>query len=206
MSDNYDENSTPVVQDVNPTVAPAPVFAGQVPSYVKPTAPKGKAWRDIKFGQAISRSFSNYANFKGRASVREFWFWELFSVIPGFVYIIIVFIAAGGFSAKSSVGSNSFQNELDYYNAPGYGPQDYSSAVSPTFIGIIGFLTVLIVIFYLAIIIPNLAIRVRRMHDINLSGAVVIFCIVFPIIGDAVIYYFCCKNEVNENNKYNVLS
>ena len=35
----------------------------------------------MSFGSAIRSGFANYANFKGRASRREYWWWALFTVI-----------------------------------------------------------------------------------------------------------------------------
>jgi uncharacterized membrane protein YhaH (DUF805 family) len=35
----------------------------------------------MNFQNAVKSGFSNYANFKGRASRREFWWWTLFTVI-----------------------------------------------------------------------------------------------------------------------------
>ncbi len=35
----------------------------------------------VSFGEAVSRGFSNYCNFDGRASRSEFWWWYLFQTI-----------------------------------------------------------------------------------------------------------------------------
>lgn len=37
----------------------------------------------VSFGNAISRAFSNYCNFSGRASRSEFWWFTLFTAIVG---------------------------------------------------------------------------------------------------------------------------
>ena len=39
--------------------------------------------RPVSFGEAISRFYANYANFKGRASRSEYWFISLYSLIVG---------------------------------------------------------------------------------------------------------------------------
>ena len=39
----------------------------------------------VGFGEAISRGFSNYFVFKGRASRREYWWWVLFTVLVSFI-------------------------------------------------------------------------------------------------------------------------
>jgi len=37
----------------------------------------------VNFQTAIRSGFNNYANFKGRATRTEYWWWALFSVIAG---------------------------------------------------------------------------------------------------------------------------
>jgi uncharacterized membrane protein YhaH (DUF805 family) len=37
----------------------------------------------MNFQTAIRSGFQNYANFKGRASRAEYWWWVLFTVIAG---------------------------------------------------------------------------------------------------------------------------
>jgi len=37
----------------------------------------------VNFATAIRSGFQNYANFKGRASRAEYWWWTLFSVLVG---------------------------------------------------------------------------------------------------------------------------
>ena len=49
----------------------------------------------MNFQTSIRSGFQNYANFKGRASRAEYWWWTLFTVILGLV----------GSSIHSSVGS-----------------------------------------------------------------------------------------------------
>lgn len=46
--------------------------------------------RQASFGEAISSAFSNYANFSGRASRSQYWWFALFTSIVGFVWSFIV--------------------------------------------------------------------------------------------------------------------
>jgi uncharacterized membrane protein YhaH (DUF805 family) len=46
--------------------------------------------RPVTFGEAISRFYANYANFKGRASRSEYWFISLYSTV---VQIPLYFVA-----------------------------------------------------------------------------------------------------------------
>jgi len=80
-----------------------------------------------------------YANFKGRASRSEFWFFYLFLVIGYAISISTIFI-----SIKLFIGTMS--------------------------------------IFVLAMIIPSLAVTVRRLHDINKSGWFILLPLPFDIM------------------------
>lgn len=44
--------------------------------------------RQVSFGEAISRAFSNYANFNGRASRSEYWWFVLFNFILGCIPVV----------------------------------------------------------------------------------------------------------------------
>jgi uncharacterized membrane protein YhaH (DUF805 family) len=74
--------------------------------------------------------FKNYANFTGRASRSEYWYFYLTNILIGFLF---------GFSSELS--------DL---------PQDISELVTN--------------IYSLIIIIPAIAVGVRRMHDADRSG------------------------------------
>jgi uncharacterized membrane protein YhaH (DUF805 family) len=85
----------------------------------------------MKFGEAISSAFSNYANFKGRTRRSGYWYFYLF-------YVIVLFVA-------------TILDTLLFGTSPnGFGLL-YSVSV-------------------LALIIPTLAVSVRRMHDVDKSG------------------------------------
>ena len=43
----------------------------------------------MTFSQSISTCFSKYANFKGRASRSEYWWWQLFVFITAFVIELV---------------------------------------------------------------------------------------------------------------------
>ena len=80
-----------------------------------------------------------YANFSGRASRSEFWFFYLFLLIGYAISIFTMFISI------------------------------------KLFIGIIS-------IFVLTMIIPSLAVTVRRLHDINKSGWFILLPLPFDIM------------------------
>ena len=94
----------------------------------------------MNFKNAIKTCLKDkYANFKGRASRSEFWFFYLFLVIGYAITIFTIFISI------------------------------------KLFIGILS-------IFILAMIIPSIAVTVRRLHDINKSGLFILLPLPFEIM------------------------
>ena len=106
---------------------------------------------------------NHYADFKGRASRQEYWMFAL-------VYFLVVFIGiivAGGLSFLFSLNSAE-------------------DSMAPFFI-VFGVL----MLFVLAVTIPQLALQVRRLHDINRSGWWYLVALV-PYIGGFVMLIMSC--------------
>jgi len=78
------------------------------------------------FVDAVKSAFSNYANFKGRASRSEYWWFVLFYNV---IYLVLGLLA----SAASIFG-------------------------------------IVALVFLLGIIVPLIAVAIRRMHDSDKSG------------------------------------
>jgi uncharacterized membrane protein YhaH (DUF805 family) len=93
--------------------------------------------------------FRRYADFTGRSRRMEFWSFWLFIMIAYAVISAIVFATSGSLAVFSD------------YNSVGY------SAFMPLFFGGAG---LLFVIFWLATLIPGIAVTVRRLHDRDMSG------------------------------------
>ncbi|MDO8149809.1 DUF805 domain-containing protein [Isoptericola sp. b408] len=92
------------------------------------------------FGTAVTTVLSKYATFSGRARRSEFWWWALFTVLLSIVVNSVV-LATGGISVDP-------QTMLPVYG-PTYG---------------------LSIILSLAVLLPSLAVTVRRLHDTDRSG------------------------------------
>lgn len=102
----------------------------------------------MTFQESIKHCFSNYANFNGKATKSEFWWFFLFQILA-------VFIA-----------------EL----------------ISPAFSSLIS----------LFLVIPYLAVAVRRLHDVNKSGWW--YLIAFTGIGVIFLIVWWCRDSVKTNN------
>lgn len=108
------------------------------------------------------RFFKKYATFSGRASRSEYWWWTLVSVVIGIILNIII---STGTTSTSSLSST-----------PQYGPG--------ATIGL-----VLAVIWSLATIVPSLALTVRRLHDSNKSGWMILLGLI-PFAGPIILIVF----------------
>jgi len=96
----------------------------------------------VGFGEAVKTVFGKYATFSGRARRSEFWWWYLFLVILQVI---------------SNVLDGLFGLKINY---------SASGAVS-TNINNVGWLSLIV---GLALIIPTIAVAVRRLHDTDRSG------------------------------------
>lgn len=146
---------------------------GQAAQYGQaiPTGPDGvpplwAPWYGISFGDAVSRFFKKYARFDGRASRSEYWWWVLANAI---VVVVLYAILFAVITATGSTSSSSSE----------YGVQASTHSSSP----LIAIPLVLLGLWWLATLVPNLALGWRRLHDANLPGALWIIGIVVGIVG-----------------------
>jgi uncharacterized membrane protein YhaH (DUF805 family) len=93
----------------------------------------------------------NYANFNGRATRSEYWWFLLFQCI-----IIIV-----------------------------------AASISAALYGLV----------VLGLILPSLAVSVRRLHDVNKSGWFYLF-ILIPLIGPILLFVWFCSDSVDKGNNF----
>lgn len=56
-------------------------------------------------------------------------------------------------------------------------------------------------IYSLAILVPSLALTVRRLHDTNKSGWFILIGLI-PAVGGIILLVFLCLDSVNEGNQY----
>ena len=104
----------------------------------------------MTFVESIKTCLSKYAEFDGRASRSEFWWWVLF--------VFLVSAAA--------------------------------STISSTLSGL----------FSLAVLLPNIAVAARRLHDIDRSGWFQLVALI-PLIGWILMIYWCVQ-ESKEPNRF----
>ena len=113
----------------------------------------------------------NYANFSGRARRKEYWMFSLFF----FIVAIAAAILAAVMGAIVSVGLG----------------EEVGIAV------IVG----VMIIFYLAHIIPAIAVTVRRLHDTGNSGWLYLIALI-PYLGNLILFIFTLIDGQKGENKW----
>ncbi|GLQ35913.1 membrane protein [Amylibacter marinus] len=131
--------------------------------------------------EAVKSVLNNYANFNGRAPRSEYWWWILALTIVNFIL------------------SGLLLSSMDFSNL--------ATSPNPGLSSFMSFGGILMLVFYLATIIPTLAVGARRLHDSGKSGWLQLIYVltIIPLVGLIVlivmIYLFTLKSEEG-SNKY----
>ncbi|WP_167148841.1 DUF805 domain-containing protein [Actinomyces sp. ZJ308] len=112
------------------------------------------------FGQAAKRYFQRYAQFRGYASQSEFWWAFLLYqvIIPIVIYVVALVIGGLAGAGAASAGS--------------------SEGAAASVLAATGLIAVLLLVYSLVIIVPSIAVMVRRLHDTGKSGLFVLFYLI----------------------------
>ena len=143
------------------------------------------------FGQAVKRFFKNYVNFKGRASRSEYWFAYLFVGLLMIVPVILYSIGLGMMGASASMAAAD-----PYGMSAAAGPSGGSialTAIGGILMGIIG----------LAVLLPQLAISWRRLHDGNFPGPMW-FLGLIPGVGGIIVLVLYIMPSKPEGQRFDV--
>lgn len=116
--------------------------------------------------------YRRYADFDGRSQRKEYWMFVLFTTLVAIVCAI-----------PMGIGIASMDNE-----AAGPSPM--------FFVGII-----MLAVFGLASIIPSIAVQVRRFHDQDKSGWMVLLGFI-PYVGGIIALVFMCLEGTRGPNRY----
>lgn len=120
-----------------------------------------------------------YADFQGRSRRMEYWMFTLgFTILILLLMILFVFFGSAG---------GGFQDQAR-------SPDDPLGGLPTAFLVFIG-------LFYLAIFIPSLAVQVRRFHDQDKSGWLILLGFI-PYIGGLILLVFMCLEGTRGPNRY----
>lgn len=122
------------------------------------------------FPEAIKVCWRRYAIFSGRACRAEFWYWSLFISLIGCFFCLLYLIAIGDF--------------ITY-------------RYDESFVVVV---TILSSFVNLILYLPTLAVSIRRLHDIGLSGWYYLICLI-PFIGGLLLLLWS-TNDSMEDNQY----
>ena len=112
-----------------------------------------------------------YADFSGRSRRKEYWMFALFNLL----IMLGIAILAGMFGGLT--GDNAGASSLS------------------------GIFIILFGIYALAILVPALAVQVRRFHDQDKSGWFVLLNFI-PYIGGLIVFVFMCLDGTKGENRY----
>lgn len=127
-------------------------------------------------GEAAQRFFKKYATFTGRASRSEYWWWTLIAGVVSIVLNIITSVGGAAGATTDAAGTT----------VPGPG----------ALVGII-----LLAVWGLAVIVPSLALIVRRLHDVNFSGWMILIGLV-PFLGALALLVFMILPSKPEGQRF----
>lgn len=125
----------------------------------------------VGFLQAVTRAFKNYCNFKGRASRSEFWWFYLFTYIVGMLF-------CGPYVMET------FSNALN-----GIETVEFSTWTGVAYL------------WSLFILLPQLGLLFRRLHDSGRSGWNWLW-LFLPVIGTIILLVYLCTASQPFTNKY----
>ncbi|GIR39183.1 MAG: aminopeptidase [Rhodobacterales bacterium] len=131
----------------------------------------------MNFIQSISTCMRKYVNFSGRATRSEFWWFYLFTVLVN----LVATSQASSFVPTLLDGQDMTENESSYF-------------LNNFFFLYLSTITSLI------LLLPSLAVAVRRLHDVGRSGWWIL--IAFTVIGIIPLLIWYVTDTKDEENIY----
>lgn len=112
-----------------------------------------------------------YAEFSGRSRRKEYWMFILFVVLVSVALSLVVSVLGLSGDEEGSL------------------------------FGVGGAVLIILVLFYFALLIPSIAVQVRRFHDQDKSGWFVLLNLI-PYIGGIIVLVFMCLEGTRGPNRY----
>ncbi len=125
---------------------------------------------------AYKSMFKKYAQFNGRSRRSEYWFASLANYILVMIVYAIMYIP--------------MMVDIVNYGEP-----------SATTAGIMGIVGLFLMVYAFAILVPSLALSVRRLHDTGRSGWCLLLGLI-PFVGGIIVFVFSVLDSQPGTNKY----
>lgn len=139
----------------------------------------------MTFFGAIRSAFSKYATFTGRSSRSEFWWWILFEwftrSLLGFIYTMTML-------AMIVPTAAALQNQP-------------TASMEALFGAIFNPMYFVLLAWSLALLLPSLAVTVRRFHDTGRSGWFVLLTFI-PLVGTILMIVFLVEESETQANAW----
>jgi uncharacterized membrane protein YhaH (DUF805 family) len=141
----------------------------------------------MTFFGAIRSVFSKYAVFSGRARRPEFWWWTLFEYVTrgllGGIYTAVMLAMLAPIIASGDTSDAAFDQIMTAVFNPAY---------------------FVLIAWSLSILLPTLAVTVRRLHDTGRSGWFVLLMFV-PVVGTIIMIVFTVMESDPKSNAWGAL-
>ncbi|MBL0691334.1 MAG: DUF805 domain-containing protein [SAR324 cluster bacterium] len=137
-----------------------------------------------KYINSYINSWRNYFSFQGRASRTEYW---TFNLINAFIMLFIIFMLTPGDGANAVI-DNTFEDNSTYLNESilNYSDNNFYRG------------------FFIISLIPSITLTIRRLHDSNKSGWLVLIYFM-PFIGWLIVLAMMLLPSTYLNNRYGTL-
>ena len=145
----------------------------------------------MTFKQSVATCFRKYANFKGRARRSEYWFFYLFNSLVNTVLTLAVALVAMGLTLSEALPL-ALQGEFTGADVEG---------ILVSMGGVLLAVFLVMAAFWLALLLPNLAVTWRRLHDIGKSGGW-FFIGLIPLVGGILLLVWACRDSQMEENRF----
>ncbi len=143
----------------------------------------------MTFFGAISSAYRKYATFTGRASLSEFWWWMLFEFLTrgflGFIYTMTMLALVVPLAGEALISNSGM---------PDPSQQAFMGAIfNPAYFVLLA--------WSLSILLPSLAVMVRRFHDTGRSGWFVLVTFI-PLVGTILMIVLLVKPSAPDANEW----
>jgi uncharacterized membrane protein YhaH (DUF805 family) len=153
------------------------------------------------FGPSVKRFFAKYAKFAGRASRSEFWWSQLFV----FLVMVVPYVAM----TVGIVASTVWAQQNPIVQSMGFDPATGQEVFHEGAPGVVNAPTgglmvvglILVVVLGLALLVPQLSLLWRRLHDANLAGPFAFLGLV-PFVGGLVIFILALMPSKAEGQRF----